>query len=482
MARQNGTSRSRRRVLLGFAAFAGSALNVASATTRLQPKRAVDAAVSSGRRITDLIGANGGPGTDGVPMWQNMGISWARDSVGPGQRYSVHSPMEVDKTGSAFDANLPAGLMLNKRGGIRTLLMLGYTPIWNASLPDDSKSAPRDVTAWERYVDAAVKKYSAPPYNVTHFQIWNEAGGRMSGGQPQASFWHGPGYNGNPTLDKPYERAMQDYVERIHIPAARIIKRYGAFVVYGGWPDQGGIDAFVEWLEYRSPSLNARMIDWVDYLDTHYLGVDALTPLYDRYVAKGKVKGLWQTEIGDRYMIDPHYLPTYFFRFAVWALEHNWNNPDKYVSMVYPWEGYESFQLTRRGNPRSYNVSGVSLVVLHKTVSGPLRPFGGSVEFGPKVAGLVLCSGDDIVLQIKAEPGWRTLDLRGLVHLSPDRFVVLFVDALTGQVENTDAVKAGLSANRLSISLKVPDLPNGNSTGEMPGVHLAYLVVRPLTA
>jgi hypothetical protein len=482
MARQSGTFRSRRRVLCAFAAFAGSALNVASATTGPPPKRVANS-VSSVRMLTQLIGANGGPGTDDdVLMWRNMGISWARDSIGPGQRYSVHSPMDVDKTGTAYDANLPASLALKKRGGIKTLLMLGYTPIWNASLPNDSKSAPRDISAWERYVDAAVKKYSAPPYNVTHFQIWNEAGGRMSGGQLQASFWHGPGFNTNRALDKPYEHAMQDYVERIHIPAARIIKRYGAFVVYGGWPDQGGLDAFVEWLEYRSPPLNARMIDWVDYLDTHYLGVDALTPLYDRYVAKGKVMGLWQTEIGDRYMIDPHYLPTYFFRFAVWALERNWNNPDKYVSMVYHWEGEESFHLTHRGNPRSYNVSGVSLAVLHKTVSGPLRPFGGRVVFGPNVAGSVLCSGDDIVLQIKAAPGWRTLDLRGLVQLSPDQFVVLFVDALTGQVENTGSVKAGLSADRLSITFDVPDPPNGNEAGEGHPVHLAYLVVTTRTA
>jgi hypothetical protein len=482
MARENGTFRSRRRVLCTFAAFAGSALNVASATTGPQRTRVANT-VLGGRRITQLVGANGGPGTDDdVLMWQNMGISWARDSIGPGQRYSVHSPMDVDKTGSAYDANLPASLMIKKRGGIKTLLMLGYTAIWNASLPNDSKSAPKDISAWESYVDAAVKKYSAPPYNVTHFQIWNEAGGRMSGGQLQSSFWHGPGYNGSRALDRPYEHAMQDYVERIHIPAARIIKRYGAFVVYGGWPDQGGIDSFVEWLEYRSPSQNARMIDWVDYLDTHYLGVDALTPLYNRYVAKDKVMGLWQTEIGDRYMIDPHYLPSYFFRFAVWALERNWSNPDKYVSMVYHWEGEESFHLTHRGHPRSYNVSGMSLVILHKIVSGPLRPFGGSVEFGPKVTGFLLCSGNDIVLQIKAEPGWRTLHLRGLVEPLPDRFVVLFVDALTGHAENIDNVKAGLSANRLSISFEVPDPPNGNATGDTTPVHLAYLVVTTLIA
>lgn len=55
------------------------------------------------------------------------------------------------------------------------------------------------------------------------------------------------------------------------------------------------------------------MIDHVDYLDTHYLGIDDLSALYERYVSVGKVKGLWQTEIGDRYMEDPRYLPNYFF-------------------------------------------------------------------------------------------------------------------------------------------------------------------------
>ncbi|KVG69422.1 hypothetical protein WJ33_22555 [Burkholderia ubonensis] len=482
MTKQHGPSHGRRSALFALAAITGSALSGAFATTKLAPARMAHR-VASQRSMTQLIGANGGPGThDDVMMWQKMGLSWARDSVGPGQRYSANSRIDVDKTGPAYDADLPAALLREKRGGIKTLLMLGYTPIWNASLPGDSKSAPKDVAAWERYVEAAVRKYSAPPYNITHFQVWNEAGGRMSGGQSQSSFWHGPGFNANPRLAKSYDFALQDYVERIHIPAARIIRKHGALVVYGGWPDQGGIETFVEWLEYRSALFNARMIDWVDYLDTHYLGIDALTILHDRYVADGKVMGIWQTEIGDRYMIDPHYLPTYYFRFAVWALEHNWNHPDKYVSMVYHWEGHEPFHLTHRGNPRGYNVSGLSLVVLHRTASGALRSFEGSTEFGPKVTGLVLSAGENVVLQIKSEPGWRSINLRGLPQLSKNRFEVSFIDALTGRPEPPDAVTTNLSANRLSISFRVPDLPNGNSSGEMPLKHLAYLVVRPVMA
>jgi hypothetical protein len=50
------------------------------------------------------------------------------------------------------------------------------------------------------------------------------------------------------------------------------------------------------------------MIDWVDYLDTHFLRVAELDSLYERDVKQGPARGLWQTEIGDRYMLDEHYL------------------------------------------------------------------------------------------------------------------------------------------------------------------------------
>ncbi len=290
-----------------------------------------------------MIGTNGWPGSAAdIEMWHKMGISWGRGSVGPGQPDAPTQPMRVDKTGNRYDSDLPSVVLRNNQNGIRSLLFLGYTPRWNARVPGDTKSAPEDVDAWERYVDAVVRKYSGSPYGVRHFQIWNEAAGRLSGGLPQATFWHGPNFNKNEHQSGPYDRAMQDYVERIHIPAARIIRRYGAYVVYGGWPDQGGLDNLDQWLDYRSPRLNERMADWVDYLDTHYLPVADLDRLYERYVKQGPARGLWQTEIGDRYMLEEHYLPRYFFEFAVWALARNWDDPDKYLSMVYHWDGYEA--------------------------------------------------------------------------------------------------------------------------------------------
>ncbi|WP_242538549.1 hypothetical protein [Trinickia acidisoli] len=467
----------RRRALLAAMAAAGAAASVgAPAAQAVRSVRRASASSTGERRIAQLIGANGWPVTSAdIAMWKAMGLSWGRDSVGPGQRNSPNDPIEVDKTGSAFDHDLPPAILQNNRNGIQSLLLLGYTPKWNASVSGDGRSAPKDDSVWQRYVETVVRTYIAPPYNVRYFQIWNEAAGRLSGGAPQASFWHGKNFNRQRALAKPYDRAMQDYVELVHVPAARIVRKYGGYVVYGGWPDQGGLDTYMKWLEYRSPVVNARMLDWVDYLDTHYLGVDALTPLYERYVANGSVRGVWQTEIGDRYMIDPHYLPMYFFKFAVWALDHAWDDPNKYVSMVYHWDGFESFRLTHRGNPRTYNVSGTSLVVLNKTVGGALSRFDGRLGFGQSASGLALRSGSDLVLQVRASPGPRTATISGGSGMQPERLGVSMIDALTGEAADASAVSVRSSDGVLSIDFSVPEAVNGGE-GATPE-HLAYLVV-----
>jgi hypothetical protein len=269
---------------------------------------------------------------------------------------------------------------------------------------------------------------------------------------------------------------MQDYVERIHIPAARIIRKYKAYVVYGGWPDQGGLDTFTQWLEYRSPTLNERMLDCVDYLDFHYLNVDDLSPIYDKYVKNGPARGIWQTEIGDRFIIDPHYLPRYFFDFAVWALERNWDDPDKYVSTVYHWDGYEPFRLTHRGPPRTYNVSGKSLVVLRKTLPGALAPLAASLKFSEDASGSALYSGSDIVVQVSASTGWRTVEINTRSTPASGQASVAFIDALTGVAAAAQDAQARWNGSTLSVRFKVPEVMNG-AERKTPA-HLAYLVVR----
>lgn len=465
----------RRRAMLAAMAAAGAASSVGVSAAQAALRKA-SAASGGERRIAQLIGANGWPVTSAdIAMWKEMGITWGRDSVGPGQRNSPGDPIEVDKTGSAFDHDLPPAILQNNRNGIHSLLLLGYTPKWNATVPGDSRSAPKDDSVWQRYVETVVRTYTAPPYNVRHFQIWNEAAGKLSGGAAQASFWHGQNYSAHKEQAKPYDRAMQDYVELVHVPAARIVRKYGGYVVYGGWPDQGGLDVYMKWLDYRSPVVGARMIDWVDYLDTHYLGVDALTPLYNRYVANGPARGVWQTEIGDRYMTDPHYLPMYFFKFAAWALDHAWDDPNKYVSMVYHWDGFEPFRLTHRGNPRTYNVSGKSLVVLNKTVGGALARFDGHLTFSEGVAGLAVRSGSDLVVQVRAGPGPRTVNVAGLSGVQPERVGIAMIDALTGEAADASSIAARSTPDGLSIGFRIPEAVNGAGHGAPE--HLAYLVI-----
>lgn len=466
----------RRRALLAALAASGVMPSMDALAAQSRFVRRAGASSGGERRITQLIGANGwAESASNIAMWKEMGISWGRDSVGPGQRNSPDDPVRVDKTGAAFDHDLPPAILQNNRNGIHSLLLLGYTPKWNASVEGDSRSAPKDDSVWQRYVETVVRTYVAPPYNVRHFQIWNEAAGKLTGGSPQATFWHGKNFSAHREQARPYDRAMQDYVNLVHIPAARIVRKYGGYVVYGGWPDQGGLENYVKWLEYRSPEANARMIDWVDYLDTHYLGVDALTPLYERYVARGAARGIWQTEIGDRYMSDPHYLPMYFFKFAVWALAHGWNDPNQYVSMVYHWDGFEPYRLTHRGNPRTYNVSGKSLIVLNKTVGGALERFGGQLAFGPDASGLALRSGGDLVIQVRAGPGPRNVDVSGWAGAQPERLGVAMIDALTGEAADASAISARSSAQGLSIGFRIPEAVNGARHGAPE--HLAYLVV-----
>ena len=466
----------RRRVLLAAMGAVGAMSSVGASAAR--GVRRASAGSSGERRMTQLIGANGWPVTSAdIAMWKAMGISWGRDSVGPGQRNSPDDAVEVDKTGAAFDHELPPLILQNNRNGIHSLLLLGYTPKWNASVPGDSRSAPKDDSVWARYVEQVVRTYIAPPYNVRYFQIWNEAAGRLSGGAAQATFWHGRGAGAQQAKAAPYDRAMQDYVELVHVPAARIVRKYGGYVVYGGWPDQGGLETYMRWLEYRSPAAGTRMLDWVDYLDTHYLGVDALTPLYERYVASGVVRGIWQTEIGDRYMNDPHYLPMYFFKFAVWALDREWDDPNQYVSMVYHWDGFEPYRLTHRGNPRTYNASGRSLVVLTQAAGEALTPFGGHVTFGQGATGLALQSGAELVIQVRASPGPRHVAIGGWPGAQSGGLGVKMVDALTGEAADADAISARSAGDGLSIDFRVADAVNGGN-GQAP-MQLAYLIVSP---
>lgn len=472
-------SHGRRRTVLTLAALAGSTVPGLRASGAAPLEAGTTATPGGHRTMSQLMGSNGWPfGPEDVRLWQEMGLTWGRDSVGPGPTASAHSVMRIDKTGPGYDTPLPPIILRNNRSGINSLLFLGYTPEWNALVPGDDKSAPRDVHYWEQYVEAVVRQYSAPPYNLKYFQIWNEAAGRLAGGDPQATFWHGPSSRADQDSSR-YVRAMEDYVDRIHIPAARIIRKYGAYIVYGGWPDQGGLDNYCAWLEYKSPVQGSRMLDWVDYLDIHYLSVGDMETLYQRYLARGQARGIWQSEMGDRYINDPHFLPMFYFELATWALERSWDDPNKYVAMIYHWEGTEPYRLTRRGPPRSYTVSGKSLTVLHQTVSGELAPFPHEFSHDRGTSSVkALYSRRSIVVQVNTVPGSHTIDVTGLSAPASGRHSLTYIDAITGAKYAKPMYASTWQANKLSIRFEVPQITNGPKD-ETPR-HLTYLVVTPL--
>jgi hypothetical protein len=179
-------------------------------------------------------------------------------------------------------------------------------------------------------------------------------------------------------------------------------------------------------------------------------------------------------------MIDDHYLPRYFFDLAVWALDRSWDDPNKYVSMVYHWDGYEPFRLTHRGPPaRTYNVSGRSLIVLNRTVGGVLSRFPQKLQFGPDASGSALYSDRQIVMQVHALPGWRTVEVPGLAPPSSGRATVRFFDALSGSMSSAADTGLKWDDQGLRIRFNVPSRVNGHG-GQGAPEHLAYIVATPV--
>jgi len=159
---------------------------------------------------------------------------------------------------------------------------------------------PEDVADWENFVERVVAFLSKPPYNVEYFQPWNEAHDEHTG------FWYG---------------GLDEYMRTIHLPAARIIRKYGCKVVYGGYPCCGSMKRLVEICD------KYHAWDTLDVLAIHYFPLSAWEYLYRRVLAPKKVWGLWQTEMG--FTTSTGWVPNNYPRFFYWALQHGWE-PDRY--------------------------------------------------------------------------------------------------------------------------------------------------------
>ena len=196
----------------------------------------------------------------------------------------------------------------------------------------------RDVKLWEAYVEKIVSTYSAEPYNLKYFQIWNEA-------HPKSSFWDG---------------GMEYYMTVLHKSAADIIHKYGCEVVYGGWPSIGGIGNYCDMLDKYDA--------WktTDIFDLHYYNTDNMYTVYKRALKAGvKSPKVWQTEIG--WISNPGYICSMYSRLMYMALMNRSEQNDQFKAFYFTW-----------GAPNDPNAYGYGKVL--KYTDGTLTYHGKSMK------------------------------------------------------------------------------------------------------
>ncbi len=255
--------------------------------------------VPSGPRLRDFAGAVNVPGAE---LWRTLSVGWGRQDFS----WSEIEPAQDDWHFDKFDAMI-LGVHEN---GFELLPILCYTVGWAAPVDPETNCPVVSVPDWEDYVETVVGRYVKPPFNVRYFQVWNEP-------TRKAGFWKG--------------RTDGEFFERIYVPAAKIIKRLGGQVVFGGWPCSDGIDAFTQLFE------EYEAWRWTDILDIHYYGFGDMVRLHEMYVKTGKCRGVWQTEVG--WHPFEEYLPNLYCRTLYWGLKQNWDFPDKFKLFWYAFWG-----------------------------------------------------------------------------------------------------------------------------------------------
>lgn len=161
---------------------------------------------------------------------------------------------------------------------------------------------PQHAEDWENYVKLVVSIFGVAPYNLQYFQVWNEA-------YPGSGFWWG---------------GMDQYMDLIHLPAAKVIQQAGKKVVYGGWICGAPVNEFIDLLDRK------RAWKSVDVFDLHYMPLEAMDRMYDAAKKRGIDRPyIWQTELG--FSINDKFVADTYPRAFYWALTHQAKNqPDQF--------------------------------------------------------------------------------------------------------------------------------------------------------
>jgi len=333
--------------------------------------------------LSDFCGATNIPGSD---MWNELGVGWGRHDFS----WGAIEPAQDQWRFSEYDQMV----LQAHRYGLEILPMLGYSAPWAVAEGASGFAPPRNVADWEDFVETCVARYSRPPFNLRYFQVWNEP-------TLKAGFWKG--------------ETDDEFFERVYLPAARIIRRYGCKVVFSGWPCSDGVDALAALLDkYEAWRVT-------DTLDIHYYTLADMLKLYDRYVRTGKCEGIWQTEVG--YHPFEGYLPNLYCRLLWFGLKEGWTDPNRFKLFWYAFWGAGPDAdkcLTCPGNEGAVpsETHGARMLALKQVLGdGQLSAFGDfettpAVDFStdeeiPSVEGF-RC-GDRVVIAFQLDPAMERL-------------------------------------------------------------------------
>ena len=174
-----------------------------------------------------------------------------------------------------------------------------------------------NLEQWKMYIEKVVSTFTAPPYNLKYFQVWNEA--HTFDGYPS-------GYGPNVF----YQGDMDVYINYIHKSAAEIIRKYGGKVVYGGWPAAGGINLqqFFNLLDKNDA--------WktIDVYAIHYYNINDMEQMYSAAKARGVANpAVWQTEHGWTTWMG--FIPDQYPRSLYWSLTKNPIDKDQFKLLYF---------------------------------------------------------------------------------------------------------------------------------------------------
>ena len=120
------------------------------------------------------IGMNNLDAAHNLPQSLDVGISWTRT---PGLNWSKVEPSEGARNWNDPDVvTLENDLKTAAQNNIDVVLIVQTTPIWAQKYAGSFCGPIKQdkLDAFANFVHDAVARYSAPPYNVKYWEIWNE--------------------------------------------------------------------------------------------------------------------------------------------------------------------------------------------------------------------------------------------------------------------------------------------------------------------